>query len=725
MRGIKKMLAFTLVLTMLLSSASCAVFGKNKEVLEAADEYASALVSMNTRKILKLTTEKKDSDAAYTLSSILDNERRSDEMNKFVKAVSSTITYEVDSSSLEVKDEKASVDVIFTMVDYEKVLKKGDFESVDDVLSALEDCDDTEDVKINVEFKYKKDEWLVSNLKDKEYLELYAFCSCNLGIMPDIDEIYDYSYISAGSNYINLYLYFIDDVSSYENLFTYDVFYGNTCLKSDAQAQIYGDFLLCDYYDPNYSDLGPGEYTVNVYYNGEDVTTECIEIAGLAPVEDDFDYAGYEMLVENWTIGYGSEEINLWSYSQDIPDYVEEYCRLNPDFESEYTVNVTVIRSDTTAYNQALDKALETGVSQAPDLFVTDLEYCYKYSKGVMSDYVLTYEDLGIDCDEKIAQADIAQFIVDLGSNRYGDVVGLGVEAFGGALIYRRSIADDVFGTDDPAQIQELLGGGSGNWDKFCDAAQVCKDNGVAIVVGMEDLWKAYECSRGAWIDDGMLNTDSGKYDFFDFYDTFIGNGWTDDADQWTDAWMADLQGSGDMPVFCFFGPSWLLNYTMTANCGGDHLGEGTYGDWAVCLPPEGFYWGGSLIYANKNTEHADAVAELIEWMTLDTSDTGLQYILATGSLSDTYLKTTVASLAVLSECENSSDFAGGQNINEVYIEAARLASAENVSEYDSQIDYYFLEAVDKYVHDFQDYYHDLEGAIGYFEGELNSELYI
>ncbi len=708
MREIKKILAFTLAFTMLLSSASCALFGKNKEVLEAADKFASALVSMNTRKILKLTTEKKDSDAAYTLSYILDNERRSDEMNKFVKAVSSTITYEVDSDSLEADDEKASVDVIFTMVDYEKVLKNDDFESIDDLLSAIEDCDDTEDVKITLKFKNKKDEWLVSNIKDKDYAELYEFCSCSLGLKPDIEQLFDYTYISAGTNYINLYVYFDDDISLYENLFTYDVFYGNTCLKSDAQAQIYGDFLLCDYYDPAYSDLGPGLYTVNVYYDGEDVTSESVEIAGLTSNDDDFDYAGYKDFVVTSTLGYGDEQLNLWVFSGDVSSYVESFMELNPDFASRYTVNITTL-STTEGYFEALDKALDEGVSSGPDIFIADADHAYKYVEGSMSGFTATYDEIGINgVLGKIEDAEIAPYVVELGS-RNGDVVALSYDSTAGALIYRRSIANDLFGTDDPSEIEAILGGGTGDWDKFKEAAEVCADNGVSIISGAYDLYRPFANSKSPWIINGTMNIDSGRREFFDFYKLFVDNGWSNDNAQWYDGWRADYAGTGETPVFCFFGPYWFINYVMANDA------ENTYGDWAICLPPCGFYWGGTYIFANKYTDCEDGVAELIEWLTLDTSSTGLQYMLANGQLNNSDIL-TVASNAIMADTNSSMDYLDGQDVFPVFIEANLLATGYNASEYDSDIDSCLMDAVHEYVTESGECYNDLAGALVFFE---------
>ena len=83
----------------------------------------------------------------------------------------------------------------------------------------------------------------------------------------------------------------------------------------------------------------------------------------------------------------------------------------------------------------------------------------------------MPYEDLGIDVDNEIEAADIAQYSVDIGTNTDGQVDGLGYQATGGCFIYRRSIAKDVFGTDDPAEVSAIIGAGTGTWDKFLEAA--------------------------------------------------------------------------------------------------------------------------------------------------------------------------------------------------------------------------------------------------------------
>nr|MCR5223428.1 carbohydrate ABC transporter substrate-binding protein [Lachnospiraceae bacterium] len=281
----------------------------------------------------------------------------------------------------------------------------------------------------------------------------------------------------------------------------------------------------------------------------------------------------------------GDNVINLWSFTDEIPGMVDKFLEANPDFG--YTVNTTIIATTDGAYQPALDAALAAGGAEAPDIYAAEAAFILKYSQGDACQYAAPYKDLGIDVDAEIKDADIAQYTVDIGTNPDGDVVALGYQATGGAFIYRRSIAKDVFGSDDPETVAAEIGAGSQNFDKFFEAAEKLKAKGYAIVSGDGDLWHAVENSSDqGWIVDGKLTIDPKREAFLDYSKTLKDNGYHNDTQDWTDAWFADMKDEGPKGVFAFFGPAWLINYTLAPNCGGEAVGEGTYGDWAVCAPP-------------------------------------------------------------------------------------------------------------------------------------------
>jgi len=381
--------------------------------------------------------------------------------------------------------------------------------------------------------------------------------------------------------------------------------------------------------------------------------------------------------------------INLWSFTDEVPKMVDKYKELNPDFD--YEVNVTIIATTDGAYQPALDQALVSGGADAPDIYTAESAFVLKYTQGDMADYAASYESLGIDVDKLVKQGDIAQYTVDIGTNpKTKELSGLGYQATGGAFIYRRSLAKDTWGTDDPAVIKTKIGPG---WDKFFQAAAELKAKGYGIVSGDGDVWHAVENgSKKPWIVDGALYIDPSREAFLDISKELKDNGYHNDTQDWTDAWFADMKDAGPQKVFGYFGPAWLINYVMAGNAGD------TYGDWAICEPPVGFFWGGTWLIANKDSKVKDAVGDFIEWITLDSSKEGLQYYWANGTFNpDNPTKDAVASGTVMSMSDGTLDFLGGQNMFDVFVPAGAFATGTNKTQYDETINRYFRDQVREY----------------------------
>ena len=386
--------------------------------------------------------------------------------------------------------------------------------------------------------------------------------------------------------------------------------------------------------------------------------------------------------------------INVWAFTDEVPGMIEKFKEAHPDFG--YEINSTIIATTEGAYQPALDQALMAGGEEAPDIYCAEAAFVLKYTQGDMAPFAAAYKDLGIDVDTLLSEGDIAQYTVDIGTNPDGNLVGLGYQATGGAFIYRRSIAKDVWGTDDPAEIATKIGPG---WEKFFEAAAELKEKGYGIVSGDGDIWHAVENSSDAgWIVDGKLHIDPKREEFLDLSKQLKDNGYHNDTQDWQDAWFADMKGEGEKQIFGFFGPAWLINYTLAPNCGGEAVGEGTYGDWAICEPPIGFFWGGTWVMANKNTEKADAVKQIIEWITLDTTEDGLQYKWANGTLNgEGGTKDAVASGTVMAKSDGSLEFLGGQNMFDIFVPANQFANGKNLTQYDETINMYWRDQVREY----------------------------
>ncbi|MCL2440353.1 MAG: extracellular solute-binding protein [Treponema sp.] len=387
----------------------------------------------------------------------------------------------------------------------------------------------------------------------------------------------------------------------------------------------------------------------------------------------------------------GGNTINVWSFTDEVPNALLRFKEMNPEFP--YDFNVTIIATTEGAYQPALDQALAGGRRRAPDIFTAEAAFVLKYTQGEFANFALPYSELGIDIDNQLRAAQIATYIHELGTRPTDNqVVGLAFQNTGSGFIYRRSIARDVFGTDDPNRIANIIGPG---WDKYLEAAAALRARGYSIAAGEGDIWQVMRnTATRPYVVDGRLYLDPAREQFLDVAKSLYDNDFTNRVGAWSDGWFAGMRGAGDRQVFGYLGPAWLINYVMAGNSGE------TFGDWAVAVPPVAFSWGGTWVLANNrgNAAVRDGVRQAIEWLTLDTSDTGFQYLFANGLLAEGAAKDAVASGAVMARSNGTLDFLGGQDMFDVFIPAGANARGDFFSAYDETISQLFNDQVQLYL---------------------------
>ena len=393
--------------------------------------------------------------------------------------------------------------------------------------------------------------------------------------------------------------------------------------------------------------------------------------------------------------------INLWSFTEEVPNAARLFMHLNPDFDEEFRFEITVIGDDDNAYSIALDPALESGGSNMPHIFTAESAFVLRYTQGAMSSHVMPYSQLIPDVYDRVIESEIAPYTVEIGT-RGNDLVGLAFQSTGGAMIYRRSIAQSVFGTDDPDEIANITG--ANGWTSFLDAARVLESNGFAAVAGAGDIWQAIRTTGSPWVVDGELVIDPARAEMMEIHYALYNENLMLDAGAWSPDWNSAMGGLGERETFAFFGPAWLINYVMSG-----HVGD-TYGDWAITVPPAGFFWGGTWLMANTDLpdELHDVVSSFIEWVTLDSTPDGFQYMFANGTferalydagIAEEYGETKdVVSSAVVNDMADSTiSLLGGQEMALVFIPAAAYATGAALTEYDIDINDWFLEQSEQY----------------------------
>ncbi len=401
------------------------------------------------------------------------------------------------------------------------------------------------------------------------------------------------------------------------------------------------------------------------------------------------------------TSGSSDEKvINVFSFTDEVPKMVTKYLEMHP--ELGYTMKETIIATTDGAYQPALDEALKAGGKDAPDIYMAEAAFVLKYCQGDAAGFAASYKDLGIDIDAALKASDTAKYAYEIGTRPSDNaVVGLPYQSTGGCFIYNRTVAKETWGSDDPETVQAKIGGGSGNWDKFWSAAEDLKAKGFGIISGDGDIWHAIENSSDkGWLVDGKLHIDPKREAFLDISKKLKDNDYHNDTTDWTEAWYADMAETGSKKVLGFFGPAWLINYTMAGNSGGSKPGEGTYGDWGVCNSPVGFSWGGTWVLANKDVPASkkEVVKDIISWITLDSDENSLQYMWANGTLNgEGGTKDTVCSGTVMSKSNGEIDFLGGQNMFDYFVPANQYAQGRNLTQYDETINSAWRDAVRNY----------------------------
>jgi len=177
-RNVSRTTCAVIASAMIMSMTGCSqlpIGDNTDDIIDAGEAFAGAAADCNLGKMGKVSAEDFEKDTKDWEEALDFKEGDVYDANAadFDKAVAKTIEYEIDEDSAEIKKDKASVDAVFTIVDYESVLKDDSFTNVDDMIDALDDAD-TNEIKTTIEFEKEDDEWLVTNYEDI-MKDLYEF----------------------------------------------------------------------------------------------------------------------------------------------------------------------------------------------------------------------------------------------------------------------------------------------------------------------------------------------------------------------------------------------------------------------------------------------------------------------------------------------------------------------------------------------------------------------
>ncbi len=391
--------------------------------------------------------------------------------------------------------------------------------------------------------------------------------------------------------------------------------------------------------------------------------------------------------------GTGSAEgkvVNIYVWNDEFKARYEDYYASK--LPAGYTVNFVTTPSENNAYQNALDEALlnqaDAKADDKVDMFLVEADYILKY---VNSDSSLDLKEIGITEQDMSKQYNYTK---EIAQDSNGAQKGISWQGCPGLYIYRRSIAKDVLGTDDPAEVQKAIH----DWDSFDKTAEKMKEKGYFMVSGFDDSYRTFSNNVSApWVDGNKVVIDPNMEKWVEQTKNYTDKGYNQKTILWAAEWAAGQGPEGK--VFGYFMPAWGVDFVMAGNSlataeadgGKQEVGNGCYGDWAATIGPESYNWGGTWLCAANGTDNPEIVADIMRTICCD--DATMKKIVE--EKNDFVNNKTV--MEELAKSDYKSAFLGGQNPLQMYCDAAEKIDMSKISPYDQGLNEEFQTAMHDY----------------------------
>ena len=351
---------------------------------------------------------------------------------------------------------------------------------------------------------------------------------------------------------------------------------------------------------------------------------------------------------------------NIWAWNEEFKGFFEKYYKV-PD---GITVNWIINPNADGVYQDKLDEALLNQANAAADdkidMFLAEADYILKYTD---TDYTQDIQALGVT-----DFSNTYEYTVQAASDSNGTVKGVSFQCCPAALIYRRSIAKDVLGTDDPAEVQAKLD----SWDKFNAVAADAKAKGYYMTASESATFRVFSNNgETPLVTDGKLTLNDAIKAWQAQAKDFSDKGYTQTCDIWSDECTAQMFKDGK--TMCYFGPAWYYNFSMG---NAQDPEKGCPGDWAICEGPQAHFWGGTWLLAATGSDNPTMLADVMNTFINDEE-------VCTNLVKNEAQFSNNQKVNAACAAEGGNEFLGGQNDTAVFVELAKNIKFENKTIYD------------------------------------------
>ena len=375
--------------------------------------------------------------------------------------------------------------------------------------------------------------------------------------------------------------------------------------------------------------------------------------------------------------GGSADKLVVWTLAEDLKDFAEYYTE-----QTGVQVDVNVIAP--ADYPTKLTTALGSRSSEA-DIIVGEPQ--------MLPDFF----DAGFFADlsefDAVAQEKLVSYIYDAGLDSNGVLRALSYQVTPGSVIYRRDLATEVFGTDDPDAIGEMFS----SYDAILDTAEKLDAAGYSIF-GDTGALRWFANADSPWVKDGVLQMTDSRLGYLDTAVALYQNEYVAFAPEWSAAWYASMagelpvnagwselddvaEGTPTTQVFAYVMPSWGA-LTIRDNA------QDNKGKFGVAKGISSFFGGGTFIGVNEFSENKEAAMDFVEFCTLN-EETAQWWI----EQSDGDIVSMKSVLEANKDYENPSF--GNQKTYEFFTKEAEAVDYSLITRYDTAIGDAFGQAIE------------------------------
>jgi multiple sugar transport system substrate-binding protein len=292
--------------------------------------------------------------------------------------------------------------------------------------------------------------------------------------------------------------------------------------------------------------------------------------------------------------------LTMWGW--DDPYYkavTDAFMKKYPNVKFEYT---PMANGDTL---QKYQTALATG-TELPDVAWSIIDSRAKVFELDM------WEDLS-QAPYNFDISEVYEYLHPKMVNSKGQVCGIEQSLCPAGIAYRKDLAKEYFGTDDPKELEKMFP----DWKSFIAKGQeVYEKSGGTIYMwpGLADAQQFIREQGGkTWIDGTVIKVTENFQRSLNLTCEFRDTNIVDKLEAWTPAWYASFGEGKHIFAGC---ATWSVPFTIEPN---DPEGE-TTGHWGLMNAPEGnISWGGTTLGISKTCKDKRLAWEFIRFATLST----------------------------------------------------------------------------------------------------------